>query len=142
MITDILRDLLFDYTLRNVALGSALLGIVSGVLGSFAMLRRQGLLGDTLAHAALPGICLAFLFTGNKEQIVLLLGAGLAGWVGTMLLLLIVRQTVLSEDAALGIVLSTFFGFGITLLTYINQRDDANQAGLDKYLFGQAAALI
>ncbi len=78
MITDILRDLLFDYTLRNVALGSALLGIVSGVLGSFAMLRRQGLLGDTLAHAALPGICLAFLFTGNKEQIVLLLGAGLA----------------------------------------------------------------
>jgi manganese/zinc/iron transport system permease protein len=142
VIIDLLRDLVFDYTLRNVALGSALLGIVSGVLGSFAMLRRQGLLGDTLAHAALPGICLAFLLTGNKEQIVLLLGAGLAGWVGTMLLLVIVRQTVLSEDAALGIVLSTFFGFGITLLTYINQRDDANQAGLDKYLFGQAAALI
>ncbi len=140
--TELLRDLVFDYTLRNVALGSALLGIVSGVLGSFAMLRRQGLLGDTLAHAALPGICLAFLLTGNKDQIVLLLGAGLAGWVGTMLLLLLVRQTVLSEDAALGIVLSTFFGIGITLLTFINQRDDANQAGLDKYLFGQAAALI
>ncbi len=142
MIADLLRDLVFDYTLRNVALGSALLGIVSGVLGSFAMLRKLGLLGDTLALAALPGICIAFLLTGNKDQIVLLLGAGLAGWVGTMLLLVIVRQTVLSEDAALGIVLSTFFGFGITLLTYINQRDDANQAGLDKYLFGQAAALI
>src|SRR5688572_15324146 len=106
------------------------------------MLRRQGLLGDTLAHAALPGICLAFLLTGAKTQIVLLLGAALAGWVGTMLLLVIVRRTVLSEDAALGIVLSTFFGIGITLLTYINRRDDANQAGLDSYLFGQAAALI
>ena len=140
--SQLLRDLLFDYTLRNVALGSALLGVVSGVLGTFAVLRRQGLLGDTLAHAALPGICLAFLVTGSKEQIALLLGAGIAGWVGTMLLLLIVRQTVLSEDAALGIVLSTFFGVGITLLTFINRRDDANQAGLDKYLFGQAAALV
>lgn len=139
---DLLRDLIFDYTLRNVALGSALLGIVSGVLGSFAVLRKQGLLGDTLAHAALPGICIAFLLSGTKTQIVLLLGAGIAGWIGTMLLLVIVRQTVLSEDAALGIVLSTFFGIGITLLTYINQRDDANQAGLDKYLFGQAAALV
>jgi manganese/zinc/iron transport system permease protein len=141
-VSDLLRDLIYDYTLRNVALGSALLGIVSGVLGSFAMLRKQGLLGDTLAHAALPGICIAFLLTGAKDQIVLLIGAGIAGWIGTMLLLLIVRRTVLSEDAALGIVLSTFFGIGITLLTYINQRDDANQAGLDKYLFGQAAALV
>jgi manganese/zinc/iron transport system permease protein len=141
-VNELLRDLFFDYTLRNVALGSALLGIVSGVLGSYAMLRRQGLLGDALAHAALPGICLAFLLTGAKEQIALLIGAGIAGWIGTMLLLLIVRRTVLSEDAALGIVLSTFFGVGITLLTYINQRDDANQAGLDKYLFGQAAALV
>jgi manganese/zinc/iron transport system permease protein len=141
-VIQLLRDLVFDYTLRNVALGSALLGIVSGVLGSYAMLRRQGLLGDTLAHAALPGICLAFLLTGAKEQIVLLIGAGIAGWVGTMILLAITRQTVLSEDAALGIVLSTFFGIGITLLTYINRRDDANQAGLDKFLFGQAAAIV
>lgn len=140
--SELLRDLIFDYTLRNVALGSALLGIVSGVLGSYAVLRRQGLLGDTLAHAALPGICIAFLITGSRAQIPLLLGAGIAGWVGTMILLLIVRRTVLSEDAALGIVLSTFFGFGVLLLTFINQRDDANQAGLDKYLFGQAAALI
>jgi manganese/zinc/iron transport system permease protein len=54
-------ELLTDYTLRNVALGSALLGIVSGVLGCFAVLRRQGLLGDALAHAALPGICIAYL---------------------------------------------------------------------------------
>jgi manganese/zinc/iron transport system permease protein len=139
---DILHDLFFDYTLRNVALGSALLGIVSGILGSFAVLRRQGLLGDTLSHAALPGIALAFLFTGSKEPIVLLLGAGIAGWIGSLLMLWIVRETVLSEDSALGIVLSTFFGFGIVLLSLIQQRNDANQAGIDKYLFGQAAALI
>ncbi len=139
---DILHDLIFDYTLRNVALGSALLGFVSGILGSFAVLRRQGLLGDTLSHAALPGIALAFLFTGSKEPIVLLLGAAIAGWIGSLLMLWIVRETVLSEDSALGIVLSVFFGVGIVLLSLIQQRNDANQAGIDKYLFGQAAALV
>ena len=138
----VLHDLLFDYTLRNVALGSALLGVVSGVLGCFAVLRRQGLLGDTLSHAALPGICLAFMVTGSKELLVLLTGAGLTGWLGTLLFLRIVRDTRLDQDAALGIVLSAFFGFGIMLLTFISKGNNANQAGLDKFLFGQAAALV
>lgn len=137
-----LHEIIFDYTLRNVALGSAVLGVVSGVLGCFAVLRRQGLLGDTLSHTALPGVCLAYLLTGSKESIVLLTGAGIAGWLGTLILLRIIRDTRLSEDAAMGIVLSTFFGFGILLLTFISKRNDANQAGLDKYLFGQAAALV
>ena len=139
---DLLRDLIFDYTLRNVALGSALLGIVSGVLGTFAVLRRQGLLGDALAHAALPGICVAFMLTGSKAPLVLLLGAAVAGWLGTLLLLYVVRETRISEDAALGVVLSVFFGVGIMLLTLISRSNNANQAGLDKFLFGQAATLV
>ena len=139
---DILRDLVFDYTLRNVALGSMLLGIVSGVLGAFAVLRRQGLLGDTLAHAALPGIAVAFMLTGTRETLVLLLGAGIAGWIGTLIFLRVVRDTTLSEDTALGVILSVFFGVGVMLLTLIQNRNDANQAGLDRYLFGQAAALV
>lgn len=139
---DILHDLIFDYTLRNVALGSMLLGIVSGVLGAFAVLRRQGLLGDTLAHAALPGIAVAFMLTGTRETLILLLGAGIAGWVGTLIFLRVVRDTTLSEDTALGVILSVFFGVGIMLLTLIQNRNDANQAGLDRYLFGQAAALV
>ncbi|MBP8251553.1 MAG: metal ABC transporter permease [Herpetosiphon sp.] len=137
-----LLDLFQDYTLRNVALGSALLGIVSGVLGCFAVLRRQGLLGDALSHAALPGIALAYLLTGSKEPLVLLLGAGIAGWLGTLVINRIVRDTRISEDSALGIVLSVFFGFGLLLLTFIAKRNDANQAGLDRFLFGQAATLV
>ncbi|MBA3468501.1 MAG: metal ABC transporter permease [Herpetosiphonaceae bacterium] len=139
---DTFWELFTDYTLRNVALGSALLGIVSGVLGCFAVLRRQGLLGDALSHAALPGIAVAYLLTGSKAPLVLLFGAGVAGWIGTLLIGRIVRDTRISEDSALGIVLSTFFGFGILLLTYISKQNDANQAGLDKYLFGQAATLV
>ena len=135
-------DFLLDYTLRNVALGSALLGVVSGVLGCFAVLRRQSLLGDALAHAALPGICVAFLLTGSKAPLALLAGAALAGWLATLLLLTAVRETRLSVDAVLGIVLSTFFGAGVVLLTFIARRTDAHQAGLDKFLFGQAATLV
>jgi manganese/zinc/iron transport system permease protein len=138
----LLHDLIFDYTLRNVALGSMVLGIISGVLGCFAVLRRQGLLGDALAHAALPGICFAYMLTGSKETVILLAGAALSAWLGTLLLLYIVRATHLSEDTALGTVLSTFFGLGIVLLTFIAKSNDANQAGLDKYLFGQAATLV
>jgi manganese/zinc/iron transport system permease protein len=139
---NILSELIFDYTLRNVALGSMLLGIVSGVLGSFAVLRRQGLLGDALAHAALPGIAIAFMLTGSRSTIVLLLGAGIAGWIGTMLFLRIIKDTTISEDTALGVILSTFFGFGILLLTIIQNQNTADQAGLNRYLFGQAAALV
>lgn len=137
-----LHDLIFDYTLRNVALGGMLLGIVAGVLGAFAVLRRQALLGDTLSHAALPGICIAFMLTDSRAPLVLLIGAGIAGWIGTLIFLRAIKATKLSEDTMLGVVLSVFFGVGILLLTFIQQQNNANQAGLDKYLFGQAASLI
>jgi manganese/zinc/iron transport system permease protein len=139
----LLYDLLFDYTLRTVALGSATLGIVSGTLGAYAMLRKQSLLGDAVSHAALPGIALAFLLTGSKAPLALILGAAVAGWLGTLLMISIVRTTRIKADSALGIVLSVFFGFGLVLLTYIQRNvPDANQAGLDKFLFGQAAGLL
>lgn len=122
--------------------GCAILGVAGGALGSFAVLRKQSLLGDALAHAALPGICLAFLLTGAKAPGVLLAGALGSGLLGAMFILGIVRGTRLKEDAALGIVLSVFFGGGIVLLTAIQQHPDAAQAGLDKFLFGQAASLV
>ncbi len=135
-------NLFADYTLRQVALGAAMLGIVNGVLGSFAVLRKQSLLGDGISHAALPGIALAFLFTGSKSSLTLLLGAAAAGWVGTLLIMSIVKHTRVKYDSALGLVLSVFFGFGLVLLTYIQKLPVATQAGLDKFLFGQAATLL
>lgn len=139
---EILNGLVFDYTLRTVALGAALLGLVSGVLGSFAVLRRQSLLGDAISHAALPGIAIAFLITGSKEALVLVLGATAAGWLGALLVSWITRETRIKQDAALGIVLAVFFGFGLVLLTFIQRLPSAAKAGLDKFLFGQAATLL
>jgi manganese/zinc/iron transport system permease protein len=135
-------DLFDDYTLRTVALGSAALGLTSGALGSFAVLRRQSLLGDAISHAALPGVALAFLLTGSKAPLVLVAGAALAGFLGTLLVMGVTRTTRVKYDSALGIVLSVFFGVGLVLLTFIQRRPDASQAGLDRFLFGQAAGLL
>ena len=135
-------DLFFDYTIRTVALGAAVLGMVSGALGTFAVLRRQSLLGDAMSHAALPGVVLAFMLTHSKAPWVLMLGAAVAGTIGTLLLLAITRTTRIKEDSALGLILAVFFGFGLMLLTFLQRNPVANQAGLNKFLFGQAATLL
>ena len=136
------RDLLFDYTLRTVALGSATLGVVSGALGAYAVLRKQSLLGDAISHATLPGVALAFLLTQSKAPLILVFGAAMAGWVATLLVISIVNNTRIKEDSALGLVLSVFFSVGLVLLTVIQKMPTAKQSGLDTFLFGQAAALL
>ncbi|GLI87712.1 manganese ABC transporter permease MntC [Bacillus subtilis] len=125
-----------------VLAGTLLLGMASGVLGSFVLLRKQSLIGDAMAHSALPGVCLAFLFTGQKSLPFFLLGAALAGLLGTFCIQLIPRLSKTKEDSAIGIVLSVFFGVGIILLTYIQQQGAGSQSGLDSFLFGQAASLV
>jgi manganese/zinc/iron transport system permease protein len=129
------------YTDAVVALGALVLGVVAGVLGSLAVLRERSLVGDALAHAALPGVCIAFLLTGVKDVGGLLVGAGVAGLLGALLVVGLERGGRLRPDAAIGVVLSSFFSLGIVLLTAIGNRPDADQAGLDRYLFGQAAGL-
>ncbi len=141
-ITEYFKLVFSDYTLRTITLGTAILGAVTGMLGSFAVLRKQSLLGDAISHAALPGIAIAFLITGAKDSNTLLLGALVSGLVGTFWIRGIVKKTHLKSDTALGLILSLFFGFGMLLLTFIQKQPNANQAGLDKYLFGQAATLV
>jgi len=141
-ITEYFNLLWTDYTLRTITLGTAVLGAICGMLGSFAVLRKQSLLGDAISHAALPGIALAFLITGAKDSGILMLGALVSGLIGTFWIRGITSKTHLKSDTALGLILSIFFGFGMLLLTFIQKQPNANQAGLDKYLFGQAATLM
>ena len=141
-IKDYIELVFSDYTLRTITLGTAILGAVTGMLGSFAVLRKQSLLGDAISHAALPGIAIAFLITGAKDTNTLLLGALVSGLIGTFWIRGIISKTHLKSDTALGLILSLFFGFGMLLLTFIQKQPNANQAGLDKYLFGQAATLV
>jgi manganese/zinc/iron transport system permease protein len=130
-----------DINFLSVLTGLTVLGATSGVLGVFALLRRKALLSDTLAHAALPGICIAYLL-GGKQLGWLLAGAFASGMLGVGAVSLITHRTRLKEDTALAITLAVFFGFGIVLLTGIQRRGDGYQSGLDRFLFGQAAALL
>jgi manganese/zinc/iron transport system permease protein len=131
-----------DFTLRTVALGAAILGIVSGTLGTYAVLRGQSLIGDAISHAALPGIAIAFLLTGTRAPLALVMGAAVAGWLAALFVVLVTQRTRIPYDAALGLVLSVFFGVGMVLLTFIQRLPTGTQAGLDNFLFGQAAALL
>ena len=133
---------LHDATVRSVLFGSLLIGATGGVLGSFAVLRRRSLMGDALAHAALPGVALAFLWTGSKSLPVLISGATCTGVLGVLLIQFITTRTRIKADAAIGIVLTVFFGIGIVLLTHIQRSLVGNQTGLDKFLFGQAASMV
>jgi len=135
-------ELLTDHTLRTVALGAAVLGLLSGALGTFAVLRRQSLLGDALAHATLPGVVLAFLVTQERATPVLMVGAGLAAAAAALLITAVVRHTRIKQDAALAVVLSVFFGLGTVLLTVVASDGGAGQAGLDRFVLGQAATLV
>ena len=131
-----------DYTLRYVALGSTILGVTSGALGCFTVLRKQSLFGDALSHAALPGIGFAYIFAGTKDSMLLMLGAAVFAWFGGIVTLAITSTTRIKQDAALGITLSVFFGLGVVLLTYLQSIGGPSQGGLDRFLFGQASALI
>lgn len=135
-------QLLSDPNARWILLGSMLLGIGGGVIGSFAYLRKQALMGDALSHAALPGVCIAFMLSGSKSIGLFLIGAAVAGVAATYGIGFMTRHSRIKPDAALAIVLSVFFGLGIVLLTRIQHSGSGNQSGLDKFLFGQAASMV
>lgn len=139
---NLLRDLLFDYTLRTVALGCLILGATAGFLGSFAVLRRQGLLGDALAHAALPGVAGAFLLTGSNAPPILMAGAVAACALAAGAIHLLTDRLRMDQGSSLAVTLSVFFGVGVLLLSLAQRSPTAAQAGLDKLLLGQAAALV
>lgn len=131
-----------DPNTRVVLLGAGVLGLAAGVIGAFAVLRRRALVGDALAHAALPGICVAFLIAGDRNFAALLGGALVFGILGVLTISFLRAHTRIKEDAAIGIVLSTFFGLGIALSGMIQRMKTGSRAGLDTYLFGKAAAMI
>jgi manganese/zinc/iron transport system permease protein len=128
--------------IRWVVLGITLIGASSAVIGSFAYLRKRALVGDAVSHAILPGICIAFLLSGVKNPLVLLIGATFTGGLSLVLIDYISNHTKIKSDTAIALVLSVFYGFGILLLTTIQNSGNAEQSGLDKFLFGKAAALV
>ena len=148
-------------TLRPVALGLTAIGVLAGLVGTFAVVRRQSLQGDAISHAALPGVALAFML-GGRSPLMIVLGAAGTGWLAMTLVKGITGRSRIPFDTALAGALAVFFGFGLVLMTYLRKlnetlskrepvdflerwlQDDARDAtkhGLERYLFGQPAFL-
>lgn len=137
---------LHDYNTRIVVIATVLLGLAAGAIGTFTLLRRRALVGDALSHATVPGIGLAFLAApllgwSPRWLALLLAGAMLSGLAGAATVLLIRRHTRLKEDAALGIVLSVYFGAGLALLGLVQQSPAGHAAGLESFILGKTASM-
>jgi len=148
-----LREVFDTVTLQSgfntnaVIVAATLLGIAAGIIGAFALLRKRSLTADALSHATLPGITSAFLIASamglNARSLpVLLLGATISGILGVVCIHLILTYTRLREDAAIGIVLSVFFGIGVVLLSVIQSTATSSAAGLNHFIYGQTAAML
>lgn len=135
------------YNTALVTVGSAILGASAGAIGTFVLLRKRSLVSDAISHATLPGLCLAFIVmaaaAGDGRWIAgLMIGAAGSAALGLLIVEWISRRTRLSEDAAIGAVLSVFFGFGIVLLTVIQTLETGGQAGISGYLVGSTAGML
>lgn len=126
----------------KVIIGTAMVGITTGIVGCFMLLNKQSMLGDTIAHATLPGLTGMFLIVQEKSLLLLLFGAALSGLAGIWCVDYIWNNTQLKKDTALGIILSTFFGTGIILLTIIQKLPIGSKSGLTSFLFGHAATIL
>lgn len=125
-----------------VIIGCALIGGGASLVGTFAFLRKQSLVGDAVAHSLLPGVALSFLIFEEKNLWILFPGALVAGWISLLSIDVIRNRSKIKSDTAIAIVLSVFFAIGIVLLTHIQQGGYGNQSGLDSFLFGKAAAML
>lgn len=130
----------YDFLVTTLA-GAVLVGGLCGLLGVFMVLRRLSLMGDAIGHATLPGIGLAFLAVGHKALGPILAGAAATGVLAALAVGFITRNSRTRPDAALGIVLASFFGLGAVIFSVLQNSPSGAQSGLSDFLFGNAAAI-
>ena len=138
-------SIITQYSFIVVAIGTMLLAMATGIVGTISILKGQSLIGDAVGHASLPGIILAFMISGRKSAVILMLGAIAAGIVAFMLIQIISEGSKIEADTAMAVILSAMFGMGMVLKSYIqgnSKYQGASQSGLASYIFGQAAYIL
>ncbi|HFI0105735.1 TPA: metal ABC transporter permease [Streptococcus suis] len=135
-------ELMQDYSFWTVALGTLVLALAASQIGTISVLTRQSLIGDSLGHAAYPGIILSYMVFQSRQPLLLLLGAVGSGYLSYGLVSWLCRRGRTSRVNALALVSAAFFGLGLVLKQYVQGNaafQGAAQAGLENYVFGQAA---
>lgn len=123
----IVEPLQYSFMQRALVV-AVVVGAICAVVGSYLMVQRLALLGDAISHSLLPGVATAYIF-----HVSIFLGALVAGLLSTVIINGIKNFSKIKEDAAMGIVFSSFFALGIILITVV-QRE--NKIDLNHFLFG------
>ncbi|WP_186757868.1 metal ABC transporter permease [Echinicola salinicaeni] len=131
-----------DPNVLMVVVGISLLSISAAMVGTFTFLDKKALIGDAISHAVLPGVCLAFMLSGNKNPYWIVSGAFITGALSTYIISWISNYTKLKEDTVIAAVLSIFFGLGIVIMTQLQQTGNAALSGLDHFIFGNAISIV
>lgn len=119
-----------------IILTGSLAAIACSLLGCFLVLRHMALVGDAISHAVLPGIVLAFLLTGSRNTLPMLIGAGALGVFTTFAIEFLHRSGRLQTDASIGVSFTALFALGVVLLSAFAGQVDLDQ---DCVLYGEIA---
>lgn len=134
------------YNTNIVLLGTILLGVSAGAVGSFAMLKGRALVADAISHGSLVGVSLAFLVQAaagleERSMPLLMLGAAISGALAVASIEWLAKHTRLSAETAVATVSSASFGAGIVVLSAARRASGADRAGLDELIFGSTASM-
>ncbi|WP_257670284.1 metal ABC transporter permease [Parapedobacter tibetensis] len=119
-----------------IILTGFLVASACGLLGCFLVLRKMSMVGDAISHAILPGIVIAFLWSGSREPVSMFIGASTTGLVATLLIEFFHHKARLQSDAAIGVVFTFMFAIGIILISIFAGQVDVDQ---DCVLYGEIA---
>lgn len=119
-----------------IILIASLAAINCSLVGTYLVLRKLAMVADAITHAVLPGIVLAFLFTGSKSSWVMLLGASITGIIATLLMAFLHKQVKLQAGASIGITFTWLFALGIILISLFSRKVDLDP---DCVLYGEVA---
>lgn len=119
-----------------IILTATLVASSCALLGCFLILRKMALIGDAISHAVLPGIVLAFLFSGSRDSVTMLIGAGILGVFTTFLIEFFHKKAKLQADAAIGVTFTWLFAIGVVLISLFASKVDLDQ---DCVLYGEIA---
>ncbi|BAN92929.1 metal cation ABC transporter membrane protein [Streptococcus dysgalactiae subsp. equisimilis 167] len=125
------EGLMSYHFLQNALVTAIVIGVVSGAVGCFIILRSMSLMGDAISHAVLPGVALSFILGIN-----FFIGAIVFGLLASVIITYIKENSVIKGDTAIGITFSSFLALGIILIGVANSSTD-----LFHILFGNILAV-
>jgi manganese/zinc/iron transport system permease protein len=118
-----------------IILTGMLVASACGILGCFLVLRRMTMIGDAISHSVLPGIVIAFLLSGTRDSLAMMLGASIIGLL-TVFLIQMFHQSGVQSDASIGVVFTALFALGVVLVSLYTRQVDLD---LDCVLYGEIA---